>query len=151
VRVLNPYWHRASERIVATADTLVTWFDKGSRVGHLSLEDGDVEQQYVWDSEGEEDRRDHQLRGSGDTRSIDATLTAPSRPAHTLLVPPSGAPAALMFNVHADGQTLDTANAVLSGTSDTGSGDYGTKGFIGRGVMVSWSAFHTGDGNNTGL
>ena len=68
---------------------------------------------------------------------MDGRDFSPSR----ILFQPDGKNSSLVISNHADGQTINSLNALFYGTSDTGSIDHGSKGVALRGVLGDWSTY----------
>jgi PKD repeat protein/peptidoglycan/xylan/chitin deacetylase (PgdA/CDA1 family) len=82
----------------------------------------------------------YQKRPAGAIRSnsIEIPLSSPQL---TPMPCPSGYLGSLSFAIHADTQDPDSLKTLMYGTNDSGNPVYGTKGYIGHGLVCTWGAF----------
>ena len=80
----------------------------------------------------------YQNRTAGTTRnnSIELPLFSPQL---TPMPCPSGYLSSLSFAIHADYQDPDSLKTIMYGTNDTQHPVYGTKGYIGHGLICTWA------------
>jgi hypothetical protein len=82
----------------------------------------------------------YQNRTAGTIRSNSVQLPLFS-PQLTPMPCPNGYLGTLSFAIHADAQDPGSLKTIMYGTNDTQNPVYGTKGYIGHGLICTWSAF----------
>jgi hypothetical protein len=89
---------------------------------------------------------EYQNRTAGTTRSnsVDFPLSSPQL---TPMPCPGGYLGSLSFAVHADAQDSDSLKTMMYGTNDINDPEYGTQGYIGHGLICTWSAFAASSGD----
>ncbi|RXA19427.1 LamG domain-containing protein [Methanosarcina sp. MSH10X1] len=93
---------------------------------------------------------EYQNRTAGTTRSnsIDLPISSPQL---TPMPCPSGYLGSLSFAIHADAQDPDSLKTLMYGTNDINDAEYGTKGYIGHGLICTWAAFAASSGGGIGF
>lgn len=103
-------------------------------------DNGSIQNDFILNSTGGFERNYYQNRTAGTTRSNSIELPL-SSPQLTPMPCPSGYLGSLSFAIHADYQDSDSLKTLMYGTNDTQNPVYGTKGYIGHGLICTWAAF----------
>ena len=113
-------------------------------------DNGEIQSDCILDSSGAAIYNYYQNRTSGTTRSNSVELPLFS-PQLTPMPCPSGYFGSLSFAIHADAQDPDSLKTMMYGTNDINNPTYGTKGYIGHGLICTWAAFAASSGGGVGF
>lgn len=133
------------------SDAAITPLDYAGELGCYT-DHGDYRQNFVFSDAGVKQYDSYQSRLNGKTYQARLEILKSDKiiPLKVLLQP-NGREATLLFTNHADGENVNSTSAILYGTSDALSPDYGTKGLIGNSIFCTWSAFHETAPPHTGI
>ena len=110
--------------------------------GNLGLytDYGELQAHYVVNADASVTLYKDQRRLTLENRKLKFTILAESAPVR-ILCQPDGRNTTFTVVIHADGQNPDTLGAVIYGASDPAHPNYGTKGFISRGIKGTGTTF----------
>lgn len=103
------------------------------------------------DPNGDSIHIDYNTRRATEVKSTSIRIIGDRVPTLRKAAQPSGCEATLMISNHADLQNTNTCMALFYGANDVDHPAYGVKGFVPRGIKVTWSSFYLSSGNNMGL
>lgn len=113
-------------------------------------DNGLIQNDCIFNSTGAPIYNYYQNRKAGTTRSNSIELPLFS-PQLTPMPCPSGYLGSLSFAIHADAQDPDSLKTLMYGTNDPYNLVYGKKGYIGHGLICTWSVFAASSGGGVGF
>ena len=113
-------------------------------------DNGLIQYDHVLNSTGVKVNSYYQKRTAGTTRNnlIELPLFSPQL---TPMPCPSGYLGSLSFAIHADTQDPESLKTMMYGSNDTHNPVYDTKGYLGHGLICTWSAFAASTNSGSGF